>query len=220
MHPYFDCCLYFFNLLAVLAEYLCEFHTKQGVEPCSVPVRCLPHTFLQSIVCRSAANSLKSWMVALLLQDRWQEGTFKFSLLPSEIAFILSIIYDNLVIMKDYFSMSNSSVLPKCTEGLLIRVQPNTYIEKTEHFWTALHLVKQRDGWTKVTIPKRHWKFSLALLAFTVFSLDYATNPIGRISPPTSPLLRNWWSVRWSNLAWGPFLPLGVPTSFRESCSP
>jgi hypothetical protein len=80
------------------------------------------------------------------LQDRWQEGTFKFSLLPSEIAFILSIIYDNLVIMKDYFSMSNSSVLPKCTEGLLIRVQPNTYIEKTEHFWTALHLVKQRDG--------------------------------------------------------------------------
>jgi hypothetical protein len=29
MHPYFDCCLYFFNLLAVLAGHLCEFHTKQ-----------------------------------------------------------------------------------------------------------------------------------------------------------------------------------------------
>jgi hypothetical protein len=48
--------------------------------------------------------------------------------------------------MKVYFSMLNSSVLPQCTEGLLIRVQPNTYIEKTEHFRTALHLVKQR-GW-------------------------------------------------------------------------
>jgi hypothetical protein len=84
--------------------------------------------------------------VVLLLQDRWQEGAFTFSLLPSEIAFILSIIYDNLVTLKDYFSMLNSSVPPQCTEGLLIRVQPNTYIEKTEHFWTALHLVKQR-GW-------------------------------------------------------------------------
>jgi hypothetical protein len=29
MHPYFDCHLYFFNLLAVLAGYLCEFHTEQ-----------------------------------------------------------------------------------------------------------------------------------------------------------------------------------------------
>jgi hypothetical protein len=29
MHPYFDCCLYFFNLLAVLAGHLCEFYTKQ-----------------------------------------------------------------------------------------------------------------------------------------------------------------------------------------------
>ncbi len=33
-----------------------------------------------------------------------------------------------------------------CPAGLLIRVQPNTYIEKTEHFWTSLHLVKER-GW-------------------------------------------------------------------------
>jgi hypothetical protein len=51
-----------------------------------------------------------------------------------------------------------------------------------------------------------------------VFSLDYATNPIGSISPQTGPSLRNLWSVRLSNLAWGPFPPLGVPTSFRESC--
>jgi hypothetical protein len=28
-HPYFDCRMYFFNSLAVLAGYLCEFHTKQ-----------------------------------------------------------------------------------------------------------------------------------------------------------------------------------------------
>jgi hypothetical protein len=80
----------------------------------------------------------------LVLQDRLQEGTFTFSLLPSEIFFILSIIYDNLVTMKDYFSMSKSSVPPQCTEGLLIRVQPNTYIEKPEHFWTASHLEKAK----------------------------------------------------------------------------
>jgi hypothetical protein len=42
--------------------------------------------------------------------------------------------------------MLKSSVPPQCTEGLLIRVQPYTYIEKTEHFRTASHLVKQR-GW-------------------------------------------------------------------------
>jgi hypothetical protein len=36
--------------------------------------------------------------VALLLQDRQQKGAFTFSLLPSEIAFILSVIYNNLVI--------------------------------------------------------------------------------------------------------------------------
>jgi hypothetical protein len=53
-------------------------------------------------------------------------------------------MYDNLVTMKDYFSMLKSSVPLQCTEGLLIRVQPNTYIEKTEHFWTASHLVKQK----------------------------------------------------------------------------
>jgi hypothetical protein len=76
-----------------------------------------------------------------------QEGAFTYSLLPSEIAFAFSTIYDNLVTMKDYFSMLKSSVPPQCTEGLLtIRVQPNTYIEKTEHFRTASHLVKQSKG--------------------------------------------------------------------------
>jgi hypothetical protein len=46
--------------------------------------------------------------------------------------------------MKDSFYMMKSSVVLQCPAGLLIRVQPNTYIEKTEHFWTALHLVKER----------------------------------------------------------------------------
>jgi hypothetical protein len=135
MHPYFDCCLYyFFNSLAVLAGYLCEFHTKQWVEPCSVPISCLPHTFLQSIICRSAVHCLKSQRAVLLSQDTWQAGVFTFSLLPSEIAFFFSTIYNNLVTMTDHVSMLKSSVPPQCTEGLLIRVQPNTYIEKTEHF--------------------------------------------------------------------------------------
>jgi hypothetical protein len=42
----------------------------------SVPVGCLPHTFLQSIVCRSAVHCLKSRRVALLSQDTWREGAF------------------------------------------------------------------------------------------------------------------------------------------------
>jgi hypothetical protein len=85
----------------------------------------------------------------LLSQDMRREGAFTFSLIPSVIAFVLSTIYDNLVTIKDYFSMLKSSVLPQCTEGLLIRVQPNTYIEKTEHFRTASHLVKQRGRLNK-----------------------------------------------------------------------
>jgi hypothetical protein len=106
-----------------------------------------PMLFLQSIVCRSAVHCLNSQRVVLLSQDMLREGAFTFSLLPFEIAFIFPTIYDNLVTMKDYFlCWKASSVLPQCTEGLLIRVQPNTYIEKTEHFRTASHLVKQR-GW-------------------------------------------------------------------------
>jgi hypothetical protein len=109
--------------------------------------------------------------VALLLQDRQQEGTFTFSLLPSEIAFILSIIYDNLVTLKDYFSMSNSSVPPQCTEGLLIRVQPNTYIEKTEHFRTALHLVKQRGQLNKGYNTQEVWEIQPSFAGvYCVFS--------------------------------------------------
>ncbi len=89
-------------LAAVLAWQLCEFHTKQWGEPCSVPVGCLPHAFLQLIVCKSkqwgepcsvpvscsphaflqlivcksAVNCLKSLRAVLLSQDRWWEGTF------------------------------------------------------------------------------------------------------------------------------------------------
>jgi hypothetical protein len=54
----------------------CEFHTEQWVEPCSVPISCLPHAFLQSIVCRSAVDCLKSWRAARLLQDTQWEGAF------------------------------------------------------------------------------------------------------------------------------------------------
>jgi hypothetical protein len=75
-YPYFDCCFYFSNSSAVLAGYLCEFHTEQWGEPCSVPVSCLPYAFLQSIVCRSAVHCLKSQRAALLSQDTWREGAF------------------------------------------------------------------------------------------------------------------------------------------------
>jgi hypothetical protein len=64
----------------------------------------------------------------------------------SEIAIVFfCTILDNIT-MKDYFYMLKSSEIPQCPAGLLIRVQTNTYIEKTEHFWTASHLVKER-GW-------------------------------------------------------------------------
>jgi hypothetical protein len=71
--------------------------------------------------------------VVLLLQDRWGEGTFTCTLLPSDIAIVFCTILNNMTMM-DYFSMLKSSVMLQCPAGLLIRVQPNTYIEKTEHF--------------------------------------------------------------------------------------
>jgi hypothetical protein len=64
--------------------------------------------------------------------------------------------------MKDYFSMLKSSVPLQCTEGLLIRVQPNTYIEKTGHFWTALHLVKERGWLNKGYNTQEVWEIQLS----------------------------------------------------------
>jgi hypothetical protein len=88
---------------------------------------------------------LKSLTAVLLLQDRQWEGAFTCTVLPSDIAIVFCTILDNMT-MKDYFSMLKSSVMLECPAGLLIRVQPNTYIEKTEHFWTSSHLVNER-GW-------------------------------------------------------------------------
>jgi hypothetical protein len=62
--------------VGVLAGHLCEFHTKQWGEPCSVPVGCLLHAFLQLIVCKSAVNCLKSLRAGLLSQDWQWEGAF------------------------------------------------------------------------------------------------------------------------------------------------
>jgi hypothetical protein len=45
-----------------------------------------------------------------------------------------------------------------CPAGLLIRVQPNTYIEKTEHFWTASHFVKERGQLNKVYNMQEVWE--------------------------------------------------------------
>jgi hypothetical protein len=73
--------------------------------------------------------------------------------------------------MKDYFSMLKNSVLPQCTEGLLIRVQPNTYIEKTEHFWTASHLVKQRGQLNKGYNTQEVWEIQPSFAGiYCVFS--------------------------------------------------
>jgi hypothetical protein len=54
--------------------------------------------------------------------------------------------------------MLKSSVMPECPAGLLIRVQPNTYIEKTEHFQTALHLVKVRGQLNKGYNTQEVWE--------------------------------------------------------------
>jgi hypothetical protein len=61
------------RLSLVLLQFVC---CSERGEPCSVPVSCLPHAFLQSIVCRSAVHCLKSQRVALLSQDMWREGAF------------------------------------------------------------------------------------------------------------------------------------------------
>jgi hypothetical protein len=84
---------------------------------------------------------------------------------------LCSTIYDNLVTMNDSFPMFKSSVLPQCTEGLLIRVQPNTYIEKTEHFWTASHLVKQRGRLNKGYNTQEVWEIQPSFAGiYCVFS--------------------------------------------------
>jgi hypothetical protein len=54
--------------------------------------------------------------------------------------------------------MLKSSVMPECPAGLLIRVQPNTYIEETEHFWTSLHLVKERGQLNKGYNIQEAWE--------------------------------------------------------------
>jgi hypothetical protein len=128
--------------------------------------------------------------VVLLSQDRQREGAFTCTLLPSSIAFVFCTILNNIT-MKDYFSMLKSSVMLQCPAGLLIRVQPNTYIEKTEHFWTASHLVKERGWLNKGYNMQEVGKFSQALPAFTVLSLGYAKNYIGRTSLQTGPSSKN-----------------------------
>jgi hypothetical protein len=79
--------------------------------------------------------------VALLSQDRWQEGTFTCTLLPYEIedCYCFCTIVDNMT-MKDYFSMLKSSVMPQCPACLLIRVKPNTYMRRMNTFG-------QHDTW-------------------------------------------------------------------------
>jgi hypothetical protein len=53
-----------------------------------------------SVVCPMLfLQCLKSQRAALLSQDTRQEGAFAFSLLPAEIAFVFSTIYDNLATM-------------------------------------------------------------------------------------------------------------------------
>jgi hypothetical protein len=93
----------------------------------------------------------------MLSQDRQWEGTLTCTLLPSDIAIVFCTIL-NIMTMKDYFSMLKSSVMPQCPAGLLIRVQPNTYIEKTEHFWTASHLSKERGQLNKGYNMQEVWE--------------------------------------------------------------
>jgi hypothetical protein len=97
--------------------------------------------------------------VALLFKDRQWEGAFTGTLLPSDIedCYGFYTIVSKMT-MKDYFSMLKSSVMPQCPACLLIRVQPNTYIEKTEHFFTALHLVKERGQLNKGYNTQEVWE--------------------------------------------------------------
>jgi hypothetical protein len=94
------------------------------------------------------------------LQDRWREGTFTCTLLSSDIAIVFLYHtrqgdHEGLLVYVEEFSML------QCPAGLLIRVQPNTYIEKTEHLWTALHLVKERGQLNKGYNTQVVWEIQL-----------------------------------------------------------
>jgi hypothetical protein len=54
--------------------------------------------------------------------------------------------------------MLKSSVMLECPAGLLIRVQPSTYIEKTEHFRTSWYLVKERGQLNKGYNMQEVWE--------------------------------------------------------------
>jgi hypothetical protein len=124
--------------------------------------------------------------VVLLLQDRQWEGAFTCTLLSSDIAIVFCTILNNMT-MKDYFSMLKSSVMPQCPAGLLIKVQPNTYIEKTEHFWTAFGkgngTAEQRLQYARGMGNSDKLCWHLLCCA----SLGYTTNHIGRTSLQTGP---------------------------------
>jgi hypothetical protein len=78
--------------------------------------------------------------------------------------------------------MLKSSVMPECSAGLLIRLQPNTYIEKTEHFPTSWHLVKERGQLNKGYNLQEVSEIQPSFTGVTVLSLGYTTNCIGRTS--------------------------------------
>jgi hypothetical protein len=156
----------------------------------------------------------------LLSQDMRWEGAFTFSLLPSEIAFVFSTIYDNLVTMKDYFSMLKSSVLPQCTEGLLIRVKPNTYIEKTEHFRTASHLVKQRGQLNKGYNTQEVWEIQPSFAGvYCVFS-GSCNKPHWQDFPSNWSVIKELVKCKTKQSRLRSFSTSMGPTSFRESCCP
>ena len=46
--------------------------------------------------------------------------------------------------MLGYFSKSKCQHFPRQPDGFMISKQPNTYIKKMQHFWTASNKVKDR----------------------------------------------------------------------------
>jgi hypothetical protein len=160
--------------------------------------------------------------LALLLQGRWQEGTFTCTLLPSEIAIVFCTILDNMT-MKEYFSMLKSSVMPQCPAGLLIRVQPNTYIEKTEHFWTASHLVKERGQLNKGYNTQEVWEIQPSFAGVYCVVSGLCDKPHWQNFPSNQSLIKELVKckmkqshLRTFSASWGPHLIPGELLSVTE----
>jgi hypothetical protein len=132
------------------------------------------------------------------------------------------MILDNIT-MKDYFYMLKSSLMPLCPAGLLIRLQPNTYIEKTEHFRTALHLVKESRWLNKGYNTQEVWEIQPSFAGIYCVVSGLCNKPHWQDFPSNQSVIKelvksktNQSCLRTFSISRGPHLILGELLSVTE----